>query len=190
VGNTVGSLTQEQKSVVIGSLLGDGYLRMFSGRKDAILEINHSIREKDYVDWKAKILGDLVKTLPKARKCNGGRIAYRFSTRSHPELTKLYRQFYTSGRKEVPEIEIDRIALSIWFMDDGSKERTGYYLNSQRFSAESQSKLLARLRAYGISASLNRDKQYWRIRITKEGAKKFREVVEPYIHPRMRYKLG
>ena len=50
--NTVGSLTQEQKSIIIGSLLGDEYLRIIAGRKDAFLEINHSISEKDYVDWK------------------------------------------------------------------------------------------------------------------------------------------
>jgi len=52
MGNTVGSLTQEQKSIIIGSLLGNGYARIVSGRKNAFLEINHSLSEKDYVDWK------------------------------------------------------------------------------------------------------------------------------------------
>ena len=43
--NTVGSLTQEQKSIIIGSILGDRYLRIVSGRKNAFLEINHSISD-------------------------------------------------------------------------------------------------------------------------------------------------
>jgi len=66
--NTVGSLTQEQKSIIIGSILGDGYLRIVPGRKNAFLEINHSISEKDYVDWKHQELKNLVKSPPKARK--------------------------------------------------------------------------------------------------------------------------
>ncbi len=40
--NTVGSLTQLQKSIIIGTILGDGYLRIVKGKKNAILEINHS----------------------------------------------------------------------------------------------------------------------------------------------------
>ena len=52
MGNTVGSLTQFQKSIIIGSILGDGYLRIISGRNNAFLEINHSIKQKEYVDWK------------------------------------------------------------------------------------------------------------------------------------------
>jgi len=48
--NTVGSLTQLQKSIIIGCILGDGYLRIFPGRKNALLEINHSLKAKEYVD--------------------------------------------------------------------------------------------------------------------------------------------
>ena len=36
--NTVGSLTEEQKSILIGCLLGDGTMRK---KKNALLEINH-----------------------------------------------------------------------------------------------------------------------------------------------------
>lgn len=43
MGNTVGSLTQVEKSIITGSLLGDGYLRIVSGRTNAFLEINHSV---------------------------------------------------------------------------------------------------------------------------------------------------
>ena len=50
--NTVGSLTQLQKSLIAGSILGDGYMRIIPGRKNAFLEINHSYRAKEYVDWK------------------------------------------------------------------------------------------------------------------------------------------
>ncbi len=47
--NTVGSLTENQRSIIIGSLLGDGAMRC---KVNALLEINHSSAQKEYVDWK------------------------------------------------------------------------------------------------------------------------------------------
>src|SRR3989338_313666 len=119
--NTAGSLSQVQKSVVIGSLLGDGYLRQIKGRKNAFLEINHSYSQKDYVDWKYGLLKSLVKSQPKLRKSNGKRYAYRFFTKQHPNLTKIYQKFYVNGIKVVPKISINPLILAIWYMDDGSK---------------------------------------------------------------------
>jgi len=69
--NTVGSLTQLQKSIIIGCILGDGYLRIFPGRKNALMEINHSAKAKDYVDWKYSALKNVSGSPPKIRKGNG-----------------------------------------------------------------------------------------------------------------------
>src|SRR4051794_34799212 len=49
MGNTVGSLSEVQHAIVIGSLLGDGSMRC---KTNALLEINHSIHQRSYVDWK------------------------------------------------------------------------------------------------------------------------------------------
>jgi hypothetical protein len=97
--NPVGSLTKFQKSVILGSVLGDGYIRKFPGRKDALLEINHSYAQKKYVDWKYSILRNVVLSEPKMRKTNGKRIAYRFYTKQLPELTNLIQSFYPKGKK-------------------------------------------------------------------------------------------
>src|SRR3954465_15381671 len=114
MGNTVGSLSEVQHGIVIGSLLGDGSMRC---KTNALLEINHSIHQRSYVDWKFSQLADLVITQPKMRLGNGGRVAYRFVTRSAPALTPYYRLFYDSGRKRVPEVELDPLSLAVWFMD-------------------------------------------------------------------------
>jgi len=189
--NTVGSLTQEQKSIIIGSLLGDEYLRIIAGRKDAYLEINHSISEKDYVDWKYQKLKNLVKSPPKARKGKGKRIAYRFFTKQHPEITKLYQKFYQDGKKIVPELQLVPLMIAVWFMDDGSKCGKDYYLNCQRFDRLSQKRLMEMLRKqYGILVSLNRDKEYYRIRIRRESQEKLKRLIEKYLIPSMKYKLG
>jgi len=67
--NTVGSLTQFQKSVIKGIILGDGYLRKLEGRSNAFLEINHSYRQKSYVDWKYQQLKNICLSSPKKRFC-------------------------------------------------------------------------------------------------------------------------
>jgi len=192
MGNTVGSLTQLQKSVIIGCVLGDGYLRKLPGRKDAFLEINHSFKAKEYVDWKYSILKNICLSPPKKRKLKEGREAYRFFTRQHPEITKIYERFYRSGKKVVPHgMEIDPVILAVWFMDDGSKTKKGdVYLNCQQFDFRSQRRLLHALRMIGIRARMNKDKKYYRIRIYKESIPKFLEIIKPYIIPSMRYKIA
>ena len=190
--NTVGSLTQSQRSIIIGMLLGDGYLRIVPGRKDAFLEINHSFSQKDYVDWKYEVLKSVCISGPTSRKGNGTRMAYRFTTRQHPELTELQASFYKNGVKQVPRnMTLNPIMLAVWFMDDGSRCRASdVYLNTQQFAREDQEYCLALLASLGIDASLNRDKEYWRIRIKKSSLPVFFSTIQKFIIPSMAYKLN
>lgn len=190
--NTVGSLTQLERSIIIGSILGDGYLRIVSGRKNALLEINHSITQSAYVDWKYSRLKELCKSGPVIRKSNGTRIAYRFTTRQHPELSELHRLFYINDIKMIPDsLVLDPMMIAVWYMDDGSKCReSDVYLNTQQFSEIDQKKLINLLRIMKIESSLNRDKTYQRIRINKSSLPRFFEIISPYVVPSMAYKLS
>ena len=189
--NTVGSLTQLQKSLIVGSILGDGYIRIVPGRKNAFLEVNHSYKAKEYVDWKYSILRDIAGSQPKARNGNGKRIAYRFYTKQHPEITKLFRRFYLHRKKIIPKnLILDPISLSVWFMDDGSRCRgSDVYLNTQQFDYEDQQRLIKNLQQFGIETRMNKDKEYLRLRILKSSLPKFRGLIGEYIIPSMRYKI-
>ena len=185
--NTVGSLSKEQRSLIIGSLLGDGAMRC---KTNALIEFNHGLDQRAYVDWKYSRLASLVGTPPKLRNGNGGRIAYRFTTRSLPELTPFYRVFYPGGRKVVPEVDLTPLSLAVWFMEDGSKSYRAIYLNTQQFDLESQQRLLGLLATqWSIRATLNRDKIYYRIRIAVESVKRFTEIARPHVLPQMLYKF-
>src|SRR3990167_4617960 len=94
--NTEGSLTEEQISILIGVLLGDGAMRK---KTHALLEINHSYKQKDYVDWLYQKFQNYVDTKPKMRKSNGKRIAYRFTTKRISVLTKFYDSFFRKKHK-------------------------------------------------------------------------------------------
>ncbi len=41
--NTVGSLSEEQRSLIVGSLLGDGAMRC---KANALIEFNHSAEQR------------------------------------------------------------------------------------------------------------------------------------------------
>ena len=187
MGNTVGSLSESQQSIVVGTLLGDGAMRC---KANALLEINHSMHQRVYVDWKFQNLMEFVSTPPRQRVGNGKRLAYRFVTRSLPELTPYYRLFYPSGRKVAPDVELTPLAMAVWFMDDGSKSRRAVYLNTQQFEMSCQRYLLWLLEdQWGIRGTLNRDKTYHRIRLSVGGSARFVELITPHLLPEFRYKL-
>ena len=184
----MGSLAEIQKAIIIGCLLGDGAMRC---KTNALLEINHSLHQKSYVDWKYSKLQNLVATGPKARKGKGVRFAYRFVTRSLPELTQIYKRFYSDNGKVIPvELKLHPLTLAVWFMDDGSKSYRSAYLNTQKFNVDSQRRLIELLmRQHDIKAYLNKDKIYYRLRIAVGSVDKLKRLIKPYLLPEFEYKL-
>ena len=159
-------------------------------KKNALLEINHCAAQKRYVDWKFSILENLVGTPPALRSGNGGRVAYRFTTLSTPELTPYFFDFYSGGRKAIPHVDLTPLALAVWFMDDGCKSRRAVYFNTQQFDLESQRRLVRMLwDQCRIVGTLNRDKSYFRIRIAIESMPHLRRLITPHLLPEMMYKL-
>jgi len=187
----VGSLTSTQQAILIGSLLGDGTLRRQMDRRNALFEVNHAYKHKEYVDWKWKNFYEFTLTGPKPRLGKGTRVAYRFTMRSLPEFTQYYIKFYPKRIKQIPlDLRLNTLSLAVWFMDDGCKSRTAIYLNTQKFSLSEQHYLQGiLLKTFGINSSLNRDKKYFRIRIDSKSSILMCNLIEPYILPCLRYKL-
>ena len=126
-------ITTEQRALIIGSLLGDGTMRIGKNAKNANYKIEQGLEQKEYVFWKYNLLKPLVFTEPK--------ISYRydqvkqkypkswwFRTIRHPLLTEIYDLFYErdgyrNGRKIVPKdiaSELTPLGLAAWIMDDDS----------------------------------------------------------------------
>lgn len=183
----MGSLSEFQQQLILGCVLGDGYMRM---KTHAHLQITHSFKQKEYVDWKYQILKNLTITPPKTYKGNGDRVGYRFFTKSLPELTSIYKKFYSNKIKRVPkDIILKPVTLAVWYVDDGSRSYKSCYFNTQEFDLESQNNLIKALSKLKIKARLNKDKQYFRIRVLTSSTPHLMNIIKPYVIKSMRYKI-
>ena len=120
-------MNKQQKSVIIGSILGDGFLQK-TGKNNARLRLEHGIKQKEYLIWKYQILGNFFQNKPivleRKNPIFGKTYQYiRAQSYSSFEIGKFYRLFYPEGRKIIPEqikfLLKDPLSLAVWFMDDG-----------------------------------------------------------------------
>jgi len=184
-------LTKERVSVLVGSLLGDGYLDETT--MGYSFRLHHGIKQKDYIDWKYKILSNIVNSPPKVY---GTRVYFR--TVSHPYLVNLRKLFYKKDRSRViPESFLEKflnpLSLAVWIMDDGTNELGSgkcAKINSQSFSYTDHEVICKLLRnKFDLKANINKGRTYFRIRFHKESMPQLIEMVRLYILPSLFYKL-
>ena len=106
-------LSSLQRELIVGSLLGDAYLMPTTS--GYCFRVNHGLQQRDYVDWKFKLLAQFVRTPPReSGKC------YYFRTVTHPEFSLYRESFYSSSRKVVPvellHEQFTEFSLAVWLM--------------------------------------------------------------------------
>lgn len=195
-------LSEKQKEIVIGLMLGDGCLETQNNGQTYRLKIEQSLLHKDYVDWLYGELKNLTLTEPRERT---KRIKdkfyqnYGFQTISCGNFRFYAQQFYDrdSKKKKVPKIIgklLSPLALAVWFMDDGqikSKKHRALLINAQCFSGKDLGLLQYTLRdKLKIDASLKKEKNGHRIYLLSKTIDNFLSLINSYIIPSMRYKLG
>ena len=192
-------LTQEQRSVLVGSILGDGTLRLGAGAVNANLKIEQGLAQKDYVVWKYNIFRPWVFTEPKiSYRYNESGEKYAkswwFRTVRHPILTRFHKKFYVDGKKIIPNDiakDLDNLAMAVWVMDDGSLNNNRIDISTYSFSLPEIDLLITALKSkFDLSAKYysDRDKGY-RMYLNLKETKNLIEIIKPYIIPIMNYKI-
>lgn len=117
-------LTGLQRDLIVGSLLGDGGMRAPSPATARLSE-GHSLKQCDYTDWKADILGPYISDRYRAQKRNKeGRVfhTWNYATRTTTRLRPFYDLFYATGPRVfpsgLPEL-MNPFVLAVWYLDDG-----------------------------------------------------------------------
>ena len=134
----------------------------------------------------------------------GGKIRQlsRFKTFTFTSFNWIQEAFYVNGVKTVPpmvEQFFSPLALAIWIMDDGGivspspKARTGLKIATNSFN-QTEVQMLCEIlkRKYNLSVSIisaGVPNQY-NIYISKYSMKALTNIVRPYMHPSMYYKLN
>ncbi|MBI2334643.1 hypothetical protein HYU96_02470 [Candidatus Daviesbacteria bacterium] len=189
------SLSDIQKQVLIGTVLGDGSLKISGSGKAARLQICHSASAKEYVLWKQKIFENWVFNEPTYYKINNSLI---FRTVSHPLIFEYMKIFYRGRLKIIPKNICDLLksplSLAVWFMDDGNGylKNSAFRISTYGFGLEGNMLLKNCLKKnFGLDVSVFRDSKGWQIYvpINNGSAQRFKFLICPYIISSMTYKI-
>ena len=193
-------LSDRARQIILGSILGDGSLKIQNAYSNAGLQIRHSETQKEYLLWKAKELqeigGDRSINVQEADGYSKNR-KWRFSSKRLPALTALHHLTYKHNKLRIRRTWLNQmtpLSLAVWWCDDGSLisygGRKGVFC-TDGFD-EASVRILARylgvvwkIRTIVAPVGRKRDgkqEQYWRIWIrSQEELKKFLRIILPHI---------
>jgi len=190
-----------QKSFIMGSLLGDACCNRFS-KNSCCFSFVHGEAQREYLQFKARLFHS------KEYLSRGGfkpsKQLYRSDSPHLEEAINIYKLIYKNKRKTISREwldQINEIGLSAWYMDDGQlvKERgkrSKHSTLSVKFHTEGftkQENIIIRKwlnEKWGIKSSIYKNgKGHYFIRLFSESAYHLWDIIRPYIHECMAYKL-
>lgn len=201
-------LTEEEKSILFGTLLGNGHLNKRGNSYR--LKIEHSIEQKNYAFWKRKNLQRLCLTTqePKVRVFKDDKKSIFFYTQSIPFFDDFYYLFYKFDQNSqkwrkhlssdlIQEIPMNPLVLAVWFLDDGSVRNDSYSgkIATQCFDIIQINILKAYLLKWDIDCNIvlhKKSKNQYYISIPSKSFIKLVKYIEEIVNhiPDMTYKLN
>jgi len=187
------SISDRQRSVIIGTLFGDAHSSKPSKNGAANVEFEHGVKQREWAYWKYLELKNLCNSPLKLKNRSDGTSRYGVKTRRHPLLDEFRNIFYPNGKKTITKSllnQVDNLALAVWFGDDGN-----FHKGSLRLilgGITEQEVLLVRewiglphyYRAYDDNTF------HLAFRVRTGAAAAFRSRIEQHVPPCMRYKIG
>jgi len=201
--NRIGPHNEDVISVIIGSLLGDAYANKRSGEGVRIC-YRQSIRHKEYLFWLYTFFYNrgytsnlqprqYTRTIQNKEKVYYG---YEFNTFTFSSFNWIHKMFYNNGKKVMPlniYEYLTPLALAVWIMDDGGWTNYGVRIASNSFKLKEVELLQDVLKSkYNLETTIQKIyiKDQYSIYIKKQSVDILRNIVGPYIHYSMLYKLG
>lgn len=181
------NLTNKEKSLIVGTLLGDAYIR--TEGETSRLELHHSTKQVEYCNWKCSMLPSLL-----------------FQTRYSNCYSKKYQKTYYSYKATSPRLSClnefgytikginsdwlkyyNELSLAVHFMDDGMKTGNSFKLCTHSFNKEDLKSFVKYCSdKFGIVWTITKENSLY---LPTKYALKFRSIVKPFIHPTLMYKI-
>lgn len=200
---TIGDfITNWQKQLIYGTLMGDGYALRGS------LRITHGPKQLNYINWlydKLRVFCNNPPVVKEQKSGFGKSVQGRLVTRSVGWISDIANEFYVAAVKTVPANIVKKMGwpgIGVWFADDGgcnnSKGKTSSYnFHTCAFTVEECNNIISDLNDFtGLSWSLIlKSGKYPIIRLnsgksSNDQLSKFAEMIAPYLPPGFEYKLG
>ena len=194
-------LTQQQRDVLVGLLLGDGHIERPYRTPRARLKVEQSEKSQEYVEWLYAIFrewipGGIKKKstfLPVTGKTY---VKHYFTTYVHEAFLPYRSLFYCGKRKIVPrnihEL-MTPVGVATWFMDDGSiksHQSRGSIISTHAFTEKEIRLLCAMLKKkFHLESWPRIQRDGVQIYISGTSAETLQKLLEPYVIPCMGYKL-
>ena len=194
-------LTKAQKSALVGMILGDGFLQK-TGKKNARLRLEHSLKQKEYLEWKVSLLPKLfqgkVKILERKHPKTGRIYKYvRVQSNSSPFLGKMRELFYPKGKKIIPpkakSLLKHPLGLAIWYLDDGyyyKRDNVGYLYLGKISKKEANIALGLLESNFGIKTKvLDKKNKGLALYFSPNQTERLKKTIQRFVIPSMIYKL-
>jgi recombination protein RecA len=199
-------LGPQQWQVVLGGLMGDAALSpsRIAGSLGTRFRMGHGAKQVAYLDWKAGLLGNIGQT----RRTDAKGAAFVDLT-PLPELAELREAVYLGdGHKHLSWEYLKALtplALAVWYCDDGSFQSRAKGLQERTHEGSGRSEICVKALSPGSRERLLQhlaDTFDLHPTLTSRGARrmpvlsfakdetaKLHELIAPYVHPSMQYKL-
>lgn len=113
-------MKERTKEIVLGTILGDGSLKIHKGYKNARLSFRHSIKQKEYFFWKTEELKE-ISSEKYYWEQNDGKLRYQSS--ASESLTEIYNLTHKNSKWNINRKWLNLLtplSLAVWWLDDGS----------------------------------------------------------------------
>lgn len=195
-------------SIIIGSTLGDTHLEKRSNGVGTRLKFVQSNKNVEYLMWYHKFFSDrgycnpnTPKLMKRIRKNGEITFEYNINSYTYASFNWIHEMFYTFDEERKKYIKIlpknleqflTPQALAVWFMDDGSKLRESARIATNNFTKEEIEELsLVLENKYNLKVSVQsggKSKGHI-LSIHKSSLLDFFNIIKPFTHPSLRYKL-
>jgi hypothetical protein len=187
-------LSQGQRDVLTGTLLGDGCLAKHGHHHR--LFVKHKLAHEALAVLKYETFREFV-SMPMHRfdqELKGKRYpCVQFVTRTSPVLSEWHYRFYGEGRKAVPDDiarDLSPLAVAVWLMDDGAADYAGVTFQTHSFGRAGSDRLAAVLRdRYRLETSVRGNRGSSIVYVRASSLARLTEVVKPHLLPEFTYKL-
>lgn len=186
---SINELTETEFQVLYGSLLGDLYLSGHGGN------YAHSLKQAEYFYWKYNLIRRLCGKISFKEELDIRHNKYYaclFTTvHSYPAVNNIWLSSYRDKVKYINSDlfnKLNGLGIAIWFMDDGYFDHGSIAFATQCFSKNDLNLILTIFKEkFNLNFTIHSNNT---IRLSIKDFDKFKQLVNPYIHPSLIYKLG